>query len=683
MEAQDLIDDLLRCCPRTYLYYDENGWNVADDASYNATAEASFGSGDGYYENIIDYDYTPCPSKQSQVKDLIVKYQYNPWETEYPAQITKSVNSFGEDKTIELPSVRDGDTADYIAQRLKAIETHAGEHLRLTVGTEGRGLDRFDPINVVIKWEHLGNEITLVDSTFQIMEVTKRLDQYELECRSYSSSIYTTTTASPPTDPESDGRTDWSNTHPDAPTSLSKDSSGTYQGTDGGTKAYFELSANAPAQNLTKISFGYRKANATIYSWVDGDEPASGNTWSARIDGLTPGIAYDFIAMAVNAFNLGSLSNPTLSSQTAPGDSTAPATPTGLSATGKIGGVEVKWTANSESDFSKYILYRSTYSFGGYGEIARPDNNQYTDPTASYGTTYYYKASALDYSKNESSLSSYDSASPLQSDLDDDITDGTNYARVKGIYLTSGQYKLGSIYQAGETLTISSGKIKITGTDGLEISSGGNIKIDTSGGLVITASDGLTVNSTAGIKISNGGFIRFFNASGEIGRLETSTSLTSDSVKLESQMIYIKSTTYDIHLEATREIVVNSDRIRSYSIGGATDLGEDSGLGGIYGFGTGYVNIIRPCTTTHLKFKDKDGTTGLEIDDNSADVLIMEALKIMGSTNDFRFIYNETYDSLSIGHDSDSYTGEVTIYYQPNTSGNSAEADGAFGDNAW
>jgi hypothetical protein len=101
-----------------------------------------------------------------------------------------------------------------------------------------------------------------------------------------------------------------------------------------------------------------------------------------------------------------------------PPDTTPPAAPTGLAATAGDGSVSLNWDDNGETDLDGYNVYRSTTSGSGYAQLNGSvlGSSDYTDNTASNGTTYYYVVTAVDTSSNESGYSNEDSATP------DDIT---------------------------------------------------------------------------------------------------------------------------------------------------------------------------------------------------------------------------------------------------------------------
>jgi glycosidase len=90
----------------------------------------------------------------------------------------------------------------------------------------------------------------------------------------------------------------------------------------------------------------------------------------------------------------------------ASGDTTAPATPTGLNVvSASPAGIELAWDENSgDASLYGYEVLRSASSGGPYTMIARvtaPDHS-YTDTSVIEGATYYYVVRALDQSFNRS-----------------------------------------------------------------------------------------------------------------------------------------------------------------------------------------------------------------------------------------------------------------------------------------
>jgi fibronectin type 3 domain-containing protein len=101
-------------------------------------------------------------------------------------------------------------------------------------------------------------------------------------------------------------------------------------------------------------------------------------------------------------------------SATTQSDATPPAAPTGLSANGGDGFVNLDWNDNAEGDLDGYNVYRDTSSGGPYSQVngSLVASSDYTDGTVTNGTTYYYVVTAVDTSSNESGYSNEASATP-------------------------------------------------------------------------------------------------------------------------------------------------------------------------------------------------------------------------------------------------------------------------------
>jgi hypothetical protein len=68
--------------------------------------------------------------------------------------------------------------------------------------------------------------------------------------------------------------------------------------------------------------------------------------------------------------------------------------------------VDLSWTASVSPNVASYNVYRGTLSGGPYTKLnSSPLGTAYTDTTVQAGQTYYYVATALDASNNESAYS--------------------------------------------------------------------------------------------------------------------------------------------------------------------------------------------------------------------------------------------------------------------------------------
>jgi len=90
------------------------------------------------------------------------------------------------------------------------------------------------------------------------------------------------------------------------------------------------------------------------------------------------------------------------------GDSTPPAVPTGLLASGGNSEVTLTWSPNNDTDLAGYNVYRSDSASGTYIRINNSlhTTTSFTNSSLASNTTYFYKVTAVDSSNNESATSS-------------------------------------------------------------------------------------------------------------------------------------------------------------------------------------------------------------------------------------------------------------------------------------
>jgi len=126
--------------------------------------------------------------------------------------------------------------------------------------------------------------------------------------------------------------------------------------------------------------------------------------------GLTDGTTYYYVVSAVNA--TGESANSNEVSATPMAATTAPAAPTGVTASAGDKQVVLNWNASSGA--ASYHVKRGTVSGGPYTQVAAPNVTTDTDTGLTDGTTYYYVVSAVN-SAGESANSSQVSATPASS----------------------------------------------------------------------------------------------------------------------------------------------------------------------------------------------------------------------------------------------------------------------------
>ena len=112
---------------------------------------------------------------------------------------------------------------------------------------------------------------------------------------------------------------------------------------------------------------------------------------------------------------------------------TAPATPSGLTATALPAAVQLSWNAVSDSDIQGYTIMRSVSGQNDWNTIARAvEGTTYFDNTAKPGTTYVYKIKAMDKCCNYSGYSSTVTSAVTDAqgliarwEFDNDVSDST------------------------------------------------------------------------------------------------------------------------------------------------------------------------------------------------------------------------------------------------------------------
>ncbi len=143
--------------------------------------------------------------------------------------------------------------------------------------------------------------------------------------------------------------------------------------------------------------------------------------------GLTNGTKYFYVVSAVNSGGESGNSSEVSATPSAP--LTAPATPTGLQATGGNAQVSLSWSASTGA--ASYNVKRSTTNGGPYNTaVASPTVTNYSDTAVTNGTTYYYVVSAVN-TAGQSANSAQASATPASPTANVTIT--VNPAQTKPI----------------------------------------------------------------------------------------------------------------------------------------------------------------------------------------------------------------------------------------------------------
>jgi hypothetical protein len=205
-------------------------------------------------------------------------------------------------------------------------------------------------------------------------------------------------------------------TTPDVPGAVTKTAEGTYLSDDGTVFSYLTFTIPALPADAAKQFLLYKVDGDSQYMIAAGPFTNTTDLTGVTIRDLTPRVVYAFGLVAFSGLDLVStITTATGSPYLTPGDTTAPATPTGLAATVGTGKtVSLDWDDNTEADFSEYQVERSSTSSGtGFSRIAETRSSRFVDVEVALGTQYWYRVTAVDRSENVSGYSSVVTATPV------------------------------------------------------------------------------------------------------------------------------------------------------------------------------------------------------------------------------------------------------------------------------
>ena len=150
---------------------------------------------------------------------------------------------------------------------------------------------------------------------------------------------------------------------------------------------------------VTSYDVEWRQTSETDYNSTTTPET------SIEIGPFVDGVQY---LIRVRAVTEGGSRGPFVTTNfTGGGDTTAPAAPTGVSASGEFQAIRVEWTNPADLDFSYVEIYEHTSNNSGAAtKIATSTGDHYYRTNLGLGTTRYYWLKSVDYSGNTSGFSS-------------------------------------------------------------------------------------------------------------------------------------------------------------------------------------------------------------------------------------------------------------------------------------
>lgn len=190
-------------------------------------------------------------------------------------------------------------------------------------------------------------------------------------------------------------------TAPTTPTGLSSTVSG----------ATASLTWTASTDDVGVTGYSVYRGTSAGFSPVSGNRVGTSSTPSYSDTGLASGTYFYKVIATDAASNTSAASDETTVVVT---DTTAPSTPTGVSATASGTSVAVNWAASTDNvSVAGYAVYRGTtssFTADASSKIADTSGTSYADTVPGAGT-YYYRVAAVDTAGNVSASSSPVSAS--------------------------------------------------------------------------------------------------------------------------------------------------------------------------------------------------------------------------------------------------------------------------------
>ena len=419
------------------------------------TSAHDFGLGDETgWNNIL----TPSPEivhlhPNEKVKNLKVRYRKaNKENDSYQHELTRMASANGVDHTFTLPFIYDHETADrwldYKRKRLAA----AVKTLAIDVGQEGGSVHRGERVTIHIP------TLGLQDSNWEVTSCNiTPAGANSLSLVPYSSAPYTYVPitdegGSLQVDESFDIPPDYSTSLPDPLSSIVISMQKEIVGNT--VFSYATFTFTPPEDNYGGAVVRVKELgdSDSLYRVVfsaKGDQITSGRTAT-----LTPGRLYVFSFSALNVDGskegLATVMDNSGAGYLGGGDSTAPATPTGLAGTSKFGELIFTWNKNSEADVAYYEIEIYTASSGGSllvkDEVLHLNDSSFT-PRYKYNrqtgslTSNLVGAArirAVDHSGNTSSFTSRVAATTgdiLQDDIEDNEVTNKAFATVASISL--------------------------------------------------------------------------------------------------------------------------------------------------------------------------------------------------------------------------------------------------------
>lgn len=152
---------------------------------------------------------------------------------------------------------------------------------------------------------------------------------------------------------------------------------------------------------IAGVNITFNPSYTAVQTNIDGKWSSTGLAGTVMLTPAKQGWTFNPSSHTVNKAAIDVNFNAT---STTPPDTTAPATPTGLQASGGIKKVTLTWVRPSDADLVGFNIQRSIGRSGTYAIVNSVliNHDSFTDENVSTGTYYCYKVNAVDSSSNES-----------------------------------------------------------------------------------------------------------------------------------------------------------------------------------------------------------------------------------------------------------------------------------------
>jgi hypothetical protein len=184
-QVQDILRDLMVVRGIRLAFNAAGEWTIKVDTQKTGAAIAiADGLGDGG-RTILSAGQRSRPGIGNAISDYILRYRPEYVRGVYLSARERVVNaSFGRNRTIESPFIRDHATADKVIDYLARRERIGVETVEVSVTQEGRALLEGDIVEITygpLQYEH---------DLLEVRRATKRLQAIDLELASWSDEIY-------------------------------------------------------------------------------------------------------------------------------------------------------------------------------------------------------------------------------------------------------------------------------------------------------------------------------------------------------------------------------------------------------------------------------------------------------------------------------------------------------------